>query len=50
MVLYTYNPSYLGDRRITGEGQPRQKVSKTPQQPTSWVCWCMLVILATQER
>jgi hypothetical protein len=30
-------------------GQPRQKVSKTPSQQTSWVWWLVSIILAKQK-
>jgi hypothetical protein len=29
--------------------RPRQKVSETPSQQTSWVQWCTAVVLAKQE-
>jgi hypothetical protein len=37
MIVHDYNRSYLDGRarRIMVQGQPRQKVSKTPSQPTS---------------
>jgi hypothetical protein len=35
--------------RFMVQGQPRQKVSKTPPQPTSQAWWCMPLIPAIQE-
>jgi hypothetical protein len=37
-------------RRIMVQGQPRQKVSKTPSQPISWAKWHMTVIPISTNR
>jgi hypothetical protein len=50
VVTYAYNPSYFRgkDRRITVQGQPRQKVSETPSSIRQ-VRWLILVIPAMQK-
>lgn len=39
------NPTW----RITVQGQPEQKVSRTPSQPVSWSWWCTPAVPAMQE-
>jgi hypothetical protein len=49
--VHVCNPSYSGDRdrRIMVQGQPRQKVSKTPSQKTNWTWWNTAAISVMKE-
>jgi hypothetical protein len=51
IVAHVYSPSNSGgsDRRITVEGQQREKLRRHPTQQIIWAWWGILVVLAMQD-